>query len=112
MIVLSFIADYTGGKRNSPVLNLSDKCDDVENCEQVAQDIKYCQQHGIKMLLSMGGAAGPYHTQSWDPDLLAWWVWNKFLAGEDRTLSRPFGDVILDGIDFDPECKYLISKAL
>lgn len=112
MIVLSFIADYTGGKRNSPVLNLSDKCDDVENCEQVAQDIKYCQQRGIKMLLSMGGAAGPYHTQSWDPDLLAWWVWNKFLAGEDRTLSRPFGDVILDGIDFDPECKYLISKAL
>ncbi|ORZ01264.1 glycoside hydrolase superfamily [Syncephalastrum racemosum] len=103
MVVLSFIADYTGGHKKSPVLNLSNKCDDVEDCPDVARDIQFCQQKGIKILMSMGGAAGAYHTESWEPDLLAWWMWNKFLGGQDRTLSRPFGDVILDGLDFDPE---------
>ncbi|KAI9281087.1 glycoside hydrolase superfamily [Sporodiniella umbellata] len=53
--------------------------------------------------MSMGGAAGEYHTQKWEPDLLAWWLWNKFLGGEDRTVQRPFGKVVLDGIDYDPE---------
>lgn len=106
MVVLSFIADYTGGHKKSPVLNLSNKCDDVENCPDVARDIQFCQEKGIKILISMGGAAGAYHTQKWEPDLLAWWMWNKFLGGQDKTLSRPFGDVILDGIDFDPEGTY------
>ncbi|KAI7865914.1 glycoside hydrolase superfamily [Spinellus fusiger] len=103
VIVMGFIADYTGGKRKSPLLNLSSNCDNVENCEEVTRDIKGCQAKGIKVILSMGGAAGPYRTQTWDPDVLAWWVWNKFLGGDDRTLSRPFKDVQLDGIDFDPE---------
>ncbi|KAI9028901.1 glycoside hydrolase superfamily [Phycomyces nitens] len=102
-IVMGFIADYTGGERSSPVLNLSSNCNNVENCEEVARDIKVCQRKGIKVFLSMGGSAGPYHRQKWDPDVLAWWIWNKFLGGDDRTLNRPFGDVLLDGIDFDPE---------
>ncbi|KAG0175108.1 Chitinase 1 [Apophysomyces sp. BC1034] len=103
IIIIAFIADYTGGLRKSPVLNLSSHCDNVEHCPEVAADIKVCQKRGIKVLLSLGGADGPYHTQKWDPELLAWWVWNKFLGGNDRTLKRPFGDVILDGIDYDPE---------
>ncbi|KAF7725339.1 Chitinase 1 [Apophysomyces ossiformis] len=103
IIILAFVADYTGGWRKSPVLNLSSHCDDAENCPEVAKDIEYCQNRGIKVLLSLGGTAGPYHSQTWDPDTLAWWIWNKFLAGSDRTLKRPFGNVILDGIDYDPE---------
>lgn len=57
----------------------------------------------------MGGAAGPYHSQQWDANKLANFVWNKFLGGRDSSISRPFGDIRLDGVDFDPEGK---KKAL
>lgn len=103
IVVIGFVVDFNNGPKKSPVLNLSDKCNDVENCVEAAKDIKYCQKKGIKVLMSVGGAAGEYHKQSLDPDLMAWWMWNKFLGGTDKTVSRPFGDVILDGVDYDPE---------
>lgn len=105
IIVMGFIVDFIGGPKRSPVLNLSNNCNDVENCVDTARDILYCQKKGIKVLMSVGGAVGKYHSQRWDPDLFAWWMWNKFLGGTDRTVSRPFGNVILDGVDYDPECK-------
>ncbi|CAO3671857.1 unnamed protein product [Rhizopus stolonifer] len=103
IIVLGFIVDFIGGPKKSPIINLADNCNDVENCVDAAKDIQYCQKKGVKVLMSVGGAAGKYHNQSWDPDLFAWWLWNKFLGGDDRTVARPFGDVVLDGIDYDPE---------
>ncbi|CEG67262.1 hypothetical protein RMATCC62417_03718 [Rhizopus microsporus] len=103
IVILSFITDFIGGPRKSPIINLADNCNDVENCVETTQDIKYCQGKGVKVLMSVGGAAGSYHKQSWDPDLFAWWLWNKFLGGDDRTVPRPFGDAVLDGIDYDPE---------
>lgn len=53
----------------------------------------------------MGGAAGPYHEQEWNSSKLATFIWNKFLGGRDQSISRPFGNIVLDGIDFDPEGK-------
>ncbi|CEP12344.1 hypothetical protein [Parasitella parasitica] len=103
IVVIGFVVDFIGGPRKSPILNLSDNCNNVENCIEAARDIKYCQKKGIKVLMSVGGAAGPYHKQNWDPDLFAWWMWNKFLGGTDKTVPRPFGDAILDGVDYDPE---------
>ncbi|KAI8099844.1 glycoside hydrolase superfamily [Halteromyces radiatus] len=102
-MVLAFIYDFIGGEMGSPVLNLADHCRDVNNCPEVGNDIEFCQSQGIKVLISMGGAVGPYRHQKWRSDTLAWWMWNKFLGGTDRTLGRPFGEVILDGIDFDAE---------
>ena len=106
MIIAGFVVDFIGGPKKSPVLNLSDNCNDLNNCEEAARDIKYCQKKGIKILISVGGAVGQYHQQAWDPDLFAWHMWNKFLGGTDKSVARPFGDVILDGVDYDPECKY------
>ncbi|KAI8055606.1 glycoside hydrolase superfamily [Gilbertella persicaria] len=103
IMILSFIADYAGGPKKQPILDLSDNCNNVNNCIDAAKDIKYCQSKGIKVLVSLGGAVGPYHRQAWDPDLLAWWMWNKYLGGRDHTVTRPFGDVVLDGVDYDPE---------
>lgn len=105
VVIIAFVADFNGGPNKSPVLDLSDNCRNVDNCIEAAQDIRYCQSKGIKTLISVGGAEGPYHKQKWDPDLFAWWMWNKFLGGTDPTVSRPFGDVILDGVDYDPEGK-------
>ncbi|OBZ89769.1 Acidic endochitinase, partial [Choanephora cucurbitarum] len=103
IVILSFIANFSGGPKKSPVLDLSDNCKNTNNCSEAARDIKHCQKKGIKVLISLGGAVGPYKRQSWDPDLLAWWLWTKFLGGDDESVSRPFGDVVLDGVDYDPE---------
>lgn len=105
VVIIAFVIDFSGGPKKSPILNLSDNCNNVEHCIEAAQDIKYCQSKGIKALISVGGAVGPYHKQKWDPDLFAWWMWNKFLGGTDPSVIRPFGDVILDGVDYDPEGK-------
>ncbi|KAI8882525.1 glycoside hydrolase family 18 protein [Backusella circina FSU 941] len=102
-MVVSFVISFNGGPHKSPRIDLSDNCGDLDNCADVARDIKYCQAKGIKVLISVGGSEGPYHKESWDPDLFAWWMWNKFLGGDDRTVSRPFGDAVMDGVDFDPE---------
>jgi hypothetical protein len=99
------VNDFVGGNNNSPVINVADHCEDVENCPQVGQDISFCQEQGVKVLMSLGGASGPYRHQKWEPDTLAWSLWNKFLGGTSPNIARPFGDVIMDGIDFDPEGK-------
>lgn len=54
------------------------------------------------MLLSLGGASGSYSLNSADEATqLANYLWNNFLGGQSS--SRPLGDAVLDGIDFDIE---------
>ncbi|KAJ8442075.1 hypothetical protein Cgig2_007913 [Carnegiea gigantea] len=68
----------------------------------IGNDITRCQQRGIKVLLSLGGAVGSYSLSSADDARqVADYLWNNFLGGSSR--SRPFGNAVLDGIDFDIE---------
>jgi chitinase len=56
----------------------------------------------VKVLLSIGGADGSYGLSSrGDASQVAMYLWNSFLGGTSS--SRPLGDAILDGIDFDIE---------
>ncbi|CAO3619366.1 unnamed protein product [Cunninghamella echinulata] len=103
IIVLGFIHDYVSGQSGTPRINLSDNCKNEEDCPEVSKDIQFCQSKGIKVIISMGGAAGPYHEQEWNSLKLATFIWNKFLGGRDESISRPFGNIVLDGVDFDPE---------
>ncbi|KAF9611947.1 hypothetical protein IFM89_037167 [Coptis chinensis] len=65
-------------------------------------DIKTCQSNGIKVILSIGGASGSYSlASSDDAKQVATYLWNNFLGGQSS--SRPIGDAILDGIDFNIE---------
>ncbi|OIT07377.1 hevamine-a [Nicotiana attenuata] len=53
-------------------------------------------------MLSIGGGAGAYSiASSADASQVATYLWNNFLGG--ISTSRPLGDAILDGIDFDLE---------
>jgi chitinase len=65
--------------------------------------INHCQSIGIKIILSIGGEyKGKYSLSSpKDANQVADYIWNKFLGGTSN--SRPFGDAILDGVDFDIE---------
>ncbi|KAB5524198.1 hypothetical protein DKX38_021947 [Salix brachista] len=87
----------------TPVLNLAGHCDPGSGtCTVFSDQIKSCQSQGIKVLLSIGGGAGPHVLSSADDAVqVATYIWNNFLGGQSS--SRPLGDAILDGVDFDIE---------
>ncbi|OWM80291.1 hevamine-A-like [Punica granatum] len=98
---LAFLATFGNGQ--TPMINLAGHCDPYSNgCTGLSSDIKSCQAKGIKVMLSIGGAAGSYSlTSSDDAKQVATYLWNNFLGG--KSSSRPLGDAVLDGIDFDIE---------
>ncbi|KAK8562678.1 hypothetical protein V6N12_010751 [Hibiscus sabdariffa] len=88
----------------TPMINLAGHCDPYGNgCTDLSSDIKSCQAKGIKVMLSIGGGAGSYYlASSDDARQVATYLWNNFWGG-GQSASRPFGDAVLDGIDFDIE---------
>ncbi|KAL5572023.1 hypothetical protein UlMin_021620 [Ulmus minor] len=93
----------TFGNGQTPMINLAGHCDPYTNgCTKFSSDIKACQAKGVKVILSIGGGAGSYYlTSAEDARQVATYLWNNFLGGSSS--SRPLGDAILDGIDFDIE---------
>ena len=94
---------YTFGKGQTPLLNLAGHCDPAsDGCTGVGADVRSCQRLGVKVMLSIGGGAGGYYlSSSQDAKNVATYLWNNFLGGTSP--SRPLGDAVLDGIDFDIE---------
>lgn len=72
-----------------------------------AELIRSCQRtHGKKVLLSLGGAVGYSDTRILNDTManaFADTLWDLFLGGNRLESIRPFGDVVLDGIDIDNE---------
>ncbi|CAJ1953004.1 unnamed protein product [Sphenostylis stenocarpa] len=98
---IAFLSTFGNGQ--TPQLNLAGHCDPLNNgCTGLSSDITTCQNGGVKVLLSLGGSAGSYSLNSAaEATQLATYLWNNFLGGQSD--SRPLGDAILDGIDFDIE---------
>lgn len=98
---LAFLPTFGNGQ--TPMINFAGHCDPYTNgCTNLSVDIKSCQAEGIKVMLSIGGGAGSYYlTSSEDARQVATYLWNNFLGG--KSSSRPLGDAVLDGIDFDIE---------
>ncbi|KAG6706891.1 hypothetical protein I3842_06G005300 [Carya illinoinensis] len=85
---IAFLSTFGNGQ--TPVLNLAGHCNPSANgCAGQSTDIKACQARGIKVLLSIGGSSGSYSLSSADD--------------AKQSNSRPLGDAVLDGIDFDIE---------
>nr|AFK26309.1 chitinase 3 [Aegiceras corniculatum] len=100
-INIGFLTTFGNGQ--SPVLNLAGHCNPAAGtCTGISNDIRACQGQGIKVLLSLGGATGSYSLSSADDaKQVANYLWNNYLGGSSG--SRPLGDAVLDGIDFDIE---------
>lgn len=100
-INIAFLSRF--GKGRTPTLNLAGHCNPSTNsCTKLSHSIKYCQSRGITMFLSIGGGLGRYSLSSIeDARSFSRYLWNTFLGG--TSYSRPFGDAVLDGIDFDIE---------
>ncbi|KAK0583118.1 hypothetical protein LWI29_033540 [Acer saccharum] len=101
IINIAFLSPFGGDRK--PQINLAGHCNPASNgCKRISQDIRYCQNQGIKVLLSLGGGTNTYSLSSpADARNLADYLWNNFLGGSSN--SRPLGDAVLDGIDFDIE---------
>ena len=117
IINLSFLNIFPSDTRNPssfkpPTLNFAYHCEQtfdgypfLLNCPDIGRDIQQCQQRGIKIVLSIGGATGPYGFVS-DAEArnFATTFWNMFLGGSAAGIPRPFGTgIILDGVDLDIE---------
>ncbi|XP_044972584.1 acidic endochitinase-like [Hordeum vulgare subsp. vulgare] len=100
-VMVSFLSTFGSGQ--TPAINLAGHCDPASgNCNVFSSDITTCQSNGVKVLLSLGGGAGSYGLSSTeDAQSVATYLWDNFLGGSSA--SRPLGDAVLDGIDFDIE---------
>lgn len=101
IVNIAFLVTFGNGQ--TPVLNLAGHCNpSVGGCTRLSNDIRACQSRGIKVMLSLGGGVGSYTLSSADDARnVANYLWNNYLGGQSTT--RPLGDAILDGIDFDIE---------
>ncbi|XP_041013373.1 acidic endochitinase-like [Juglans microcarpa x Juglans regia] len=101
IVNIAFLVTFGNGQ--APQMNLAGHCDPSTNgCTGLSNDIRACQNQGIKVMLSLGGGAGSYSLSSAeDARSVANYLWNNFLGGQSN--SRPLGDAVLDGIDFDIE---------
>ena len=98
---IAFLSSFGNGQ--TPTINLAGHCDpSSDGCTKLSSEIKSCQAKGVKVILSIGGAAGSYSlVSSDDAKQVADYLWNDFLGGQSS--SRQLGDAVLDGIDFDIE---------
>lgn len=98
---IAFLSSFGGGR--PPALNLAGHCNPSSNgCARWSSEIIGCQNRGIKLMLSLGGGTGSYSLSSADDARqVGEYLWNNFLGGQSS--SRPLGDAVLDGIDFDIE---------
>ncbi|KAL7926617.1 glycoside hydrolase superfamily [Trichoderma austrokoningii] len=87
------------------------------SCSTMASQIKTCQSAGIKVMVSLGGASGAYSLMSQSQaETIGQYLWDAYGKSGSATVKRPFGDVAIDGWDFDLESnvgsqyyQYLIS---
>ncbi|KAG7556293.1 Glycoside hydrolase family 18 catalytic domain [Arabidopsis suecica] len=98
---VAFLVKFGNGQ--TPELNLAGHCNPAANtCTHFGSQVKDCQSRGIKVMLSLGGGIGNYSIGSReDAKVVADYLWNNFLGG--KSSSRPLGDAVLDGIDFNIE---------
>ncbi|RDX91563.1 hypothetical protein CR513_26433, partial [Mucuna pruriens] len=110
IVNIAFLSSF--GKSGPPQINLAGHCSPESNgCQRVGIGVKNCQSRGIKVMLSIGGDTNSYTLTS--PEAarqVADYIWNNFLGGNSN--SRPFGDSVLDGVDFDIEGGELHYAAL
>jgi len=113
VVVIGFVVTYFDARNPGrlPGINLSYHCGrpftgfvSLLDCPEIGAEIRHCQAAGMTVLISLGGAVGNY---LFDDDHqargFARTIWDMFLGGSSDEIPRPFGDVVLDGVNLDIE---------
>jgi chitinase len=99
---------YMGGNCGAPTTaQVEAGATDLKDCviTGFADEVAQCQENGKKVMLSVGGANADTSMllpSNEAAEMVAETLWELFLGGQsNQTTSaiRPFGNVILDGID-------------
>lgn len=73
-------------------------------CSDLASQIKTCQSAGIKIIASLGGGVGAYSLASQSQaQAIGQYLWDAYGNSGSTSVQRPFGDVFVNGWDFDLE---------
>lgn len=99
IVNIAFLSTFGNGSQ--PKMDLSGHASS-NACQNLSTDINNCQNKGIKVIISIGGGTQTYSLSSRkDAINVADYIWNNFLGGNSN--SRPLGNAVLDGVDFDIE---------
>lgn len=111
LVLLSFMTSFVSPRNGGlPELNFAFHCETAYDaahpfllrCPEIETAISACQARGIRVVLSLGGAAGAYGFSSdAEGETFAQTTWDMFLGGQGTV--RPFGAAVLDGVDLDIE---------
>ena len=108
ILVLAFLYQWGNGN-NIPSGTIGQSCfistsGQGQNCDSLASAIAQCQSVGVKIILSLGGAVGSYSLQSnAEAAQIGQYLWESYGNSGNTTVQRPFGDVFVNGFDFDIE---------
>lgn len=110
IIVLAFLYEYgNGNKIASGTIGQScfiSTSGEGQNCDALASAIDTCKSNGVKVILSLGGAAGAYSLSSQDEaETIGQNLWEAYgnHQGGNGSVPRPFGNTFVNGWDFDIE---------
>ena len=127
IIILAFVTNLVSAG-GYPALNMASNCWAASAAQQAAgatglldcvgdgfaSEITQCQALGKKVMLSLGGSTGDLTMNSAaQATQVANRLWNLFLGGVDPSLTalRPYGSVVLDGIDIGVDIPHLSSNS-
>ena len=109
ILVLSFLYQFGNGQ-NIPGGTIGQSCyiasssGEGQNCDALSSAIATCQANGVKIILSLGGAAGSYSLQSQaEAEQIGQYLWDSYGNSGNTTVQRPFGKNFVNGFDFDIE---------
>ena len=107
IIVLAFLPIY-GASGNIPSGTIGACTVNTDgsftSCDDLASQITTCKGAGVTVLLSLGGADGSYSLESESQAQdIGQYLWDAYGNSGNTTVQRPFGDVFINGIDFDLE---------
>ncbi|KAJ5698936.1 chitinase 2 [Penicillium macrosclerotiorum] len=121
IIVLAFLYEYGNGNTIASG-TIGQSCyispaGEPQNCDDLASAIKTCQNNGVKVILSLGGAVGAYSlTSQAEAETIGQNLWEAYGNTAGGSVPRPFGSNFVNGWDFDIEAssgnqyyQYLIS---
>lgn len=108
ILILAFLYEFGNGQ-NIPAGVIGEECSISTTgagslCDDVATSITACQDAGVTVLISLGGSSGAYSLQSQEEaETIGQYLWDSYANSGNTTVERPFGDVFVNGFDFDIE---------
>ncbi|PIL35302.1 hypothetical protein GSI_02027 [Ganoderma sinense ZZ0214-1] len=101
-VILAFVSAYPTSTGSMEYGFGACNQDDLDECAQLQDAVKACHAAGKILTISIGGGDGSVVLSSDnDAEKFGEMVYDTFLGGKGR--NRPFGDVVLDGVDLDIE---------